>query len=331
MKSVHVLMSCGFATIVLCSGQALASFPIGQTVAAGGRDSVFRINCADGSSGTLNLYGMVWSDANTVRMGFLTANHVVSGTTVASIDFRGSGQAGTFNAVPTTQSLQQVGGEDLEFVGLSFSKAALGAANFATLAGLAPLTISADAGGAHTFQEWGYGVSATPDTIGATAYPFVYHTANAGEQYGTLRTFTNQILVNNARATAAGGLTIRDLQWNVFGPQVLVLVGSGAPGDSGAGLSDLAGPATTISGILTGGTDTRFNAAGMQVMDNTYNRIAWNSSLATTDVGYGLGFTAPLVTDLTGRDTTWIPTPGSVGFGLAGLLFAARRRRLADR
>jgi hypothetical protein len=304
-----------FGVLLSLGAPAMASFPIAQTVAAGGRDAVFRVTVGDGGQGTLNLYGTIASNNNFCRVCFLTANHVVSGTTVANIDYRGIGHAGTFNVVPSSQSLLQVGGEDMTFVGLQFNKANIGAGNFATLTGVAPLTIAANAGGTHSFQEWGYGVSGTPDTIGGTAYPFVYHAANAGEQYGVLRTFTNQLTVNTNRATAAGGLMIRDLTWDVFGPQVLLQVGSGAPGDSGAGLSDLAGPATTISGILTGGTDTRFDAAGNEVADNTFNRIAWMSALGNTDQGFGLGFTASIVTDLTNKCNVWgaalVPEPGS--------------------
>lgn len=328
-----IRIACAAIATFTCSVAAQwDSFPIGNTVPAGGRDSVFRVTNGLGGAGTLNLFGGVFSDANEIRMSFITANHVVAGTNVASIDFRGLGHAGTFNmaVAPASQIRRQIAGEDLVYIGLVFSKTTIGAANFATLQNIAPLTVAADAGGNHTFQEWGYGVSATPDTINGTPYPFVHHRGVAAEQYGTLRTFTNQLTANNVRASAAGGLTVRDFTWDVFGPQVLALVGSGAPGDSGAGLSDLAGAGTTISGILTGGTDTAFDAAGNVVdwqTNNTWNRIAWRAALGNTDRGFGLGFTPGIVIDLNAHNAGWIPAPGVVGFSGFAMLFAFRRRR----
>ncbi len=304
------------AVLLLVSGQALASFPIGQTIAAGGRDQVFRMTDTGGGAGTANLFG-VWSNATEVRLCFVTANHVAAAG-VASIDYRGHGHAGTFNAVPVTQTVQQVPGEDMAFVGLKFSKAQIGAANFATFAGLTGLTLAADAGGLHTFQEWGYGISATPDTINGTAYPFVHHVALPAERYGTLRTFTNTYTGNAAR-TNGSGINIRDVKW-VVGGAAMALLGSGAPGDSGAGLSDLKGPATTIHGILTGGEDDRYEDKG-----GNLTHIAWKNSYE----GYGLGFTPQLVGILNNRCAQYTPTPGAATLGIAAAgVFAWRRRRV---
>jgi len=306
------------SVLLLVSGQALASFPIGQTIAAGGRDQVFRMSNA-GGSGSANLYGVSFNGANIgasteVKLCFVTANHVAVGG-VTSIDFRGIGHAGTFNAVPLNGTVQQLGGEDVAFVGLKFTRAALGNANFNTLAGLTGLTLAADPGGNHTFQEWGYGISAVPDAALFPAYAYAYHSNVAGEQYGTLRTFRNTLTGNAARNTT--GYNVRDLKW-VVGGAAMALLGSGAPGDSGAGLSDLAGPATTINGILTGGQDDRFT----DKVGNSY--IAWK----TTHEGYGLGFTGQVVADLNLKCATYMPTPGALALGMGGLgVFAWRRRR----
>ena len=310
----------GASLVALLAGQALASFPIGQTVGAGGRDQVFRMTDPAGGSGTANLFGVSINGPNVgaateVKLCFVTANHVASGG-VANIDYRGLGHAGTFNAIPVTQTVQQLGGEDIAFVGLKFSKAQIGAANFATLAGLTGLTLAADPGGNHTFQEWGYGISAVPDAALFPGYQFAYHSNVAGEQYGTLRTFTNQLTGNVARNTT--GYNVRDLKWIVGGPLVLAQLGSGAPGDSGAGLQDLTGPANTIQGILTGGQDDRFT----DKLGNNY--IAWKNAFE----GYGLGFTAQIVADLNDKCAVYVPGPGMLGLGLAGAtVLAARRRR----
>lgn len=306
-----IALTCGAASLY-------ASFPIGQTVAAGGREAVVRLydtgwaNNDLNGAGTGNIF-MISAPAASpdIKICMVTAHHVYNGFTPDHIAYRGRDQAGRFNATPYQWNIQQIGTADIDFIGIKIKKADLGA-NAAVLSGIAPLGLGASPNGVgFDIQEWGFGLSATPDTVASTAYPFVYHPGVNAEEYGILRTFANRITVNTG--ANAGGYAIRNLRWAVGGPAI-ANVGSGAPGDSGAGLIDLAGNANTIMGILVGGTDTRF----------TSGKIAWTNA----DTGSGIGFSQQVVDDLVNRCQLFTPAPGSLSLGLAGLtIFAPRRRR----
>lgn len=303
-------LTCGTASV-------FASFPIGQTVAAGGRDAVVRLydtgwgNSDLNGAGTGNIFMISAPDASPdIKVCMVTAHHVYDGFTPDHIAYRGRDQAGRFNATPYQWNIQRIGTADLDFIGIKIKKADLGG-NAAVLAAIAPLALGASPNAVgFDVQEWGYGLSATPDTVASTAYPFVYHPGVNAEEYGIMRTFANRITVNTG--ANAGGYAVHTLRWVVGGPAI-ANVGSGAPGDSGAGLIDLAGNANTVMGILTGGTDTRF----------TSGKIAWTNA----DTGSGIGFSQQVVDDLVNRCDLFIPAPSSIGLGVGALACIVPRRR----
>lgn len=301
MNLRNVLVS----TSMLAGLAAQASFPNNQTVANNVQSSVLRV-FSDNGAGTANLIGSRLF-GNKLKLAFVTADHVMTGSRNGSLGFGGRGNAGSFDFGGILFESAQIGRGDLNVFGLTIELPTLGgdaaeqARRERILTGLALLAPMANPNArAFNFSEWGYGVGAAAGRIGGVAYDFVYDPAIAEHRYGIKRTFTKGATGVTAGAVM-GAYTYDRIDWTV-GNQ------SGAPGDSGAGLwrDD------KFIGILTGGNDVR--AGGLR---------GWNAAFA----GRGLAFSAADVAAMNRWAAGYVPTPGTTALLAAAGVLCARRRR----
>jgi hypothetical protein len=293
-------------------GTSLASFPINQTVGNNNQPSVLRV-FSDNGAGTANLIGSQ-RFGNKIKLAFVTADHVVSGSRGVRLGFGGRGPDGSFEFNTILYQSTQIGRGDLNVFGVTIElptlandvpverRAAEQARRERILAGLGTLNPVANPNaGAFNFSSTGYGLGAEAARVNGTAYDFVYDPTINAHQYGIKRSFNKRATGITANANV-GAYRYDRVDWTV-GNQ------SGAPGDSGAGLwAD-----GRFVGILTGGRDDRF-ADG---------RIGWMANYA----GRGLSFSEGQVTTMTDWSRGYVPTPGTAALLAAAGVLCARRRR----
>lgn len=284
---------------------AQGSFPLNQTVGIDVQPSVLRV-FSDGGAGTANLIG-ARQFGNKLKLAFVTADHVMTGSRSASLGFGGRDQRGQFEFNTILFESTQIGRGDLNVFGVTIELPVL-SANAAEntrregiLTGLRALAPVANPNNrAFTFTEWGYGLGAAAGRIGDRAFDFVYDPTVAAHEYGIKRTFTKDATGVTAGATV-GRYTYDRIDWTVG-------TASGAPGDSGAGLwRDDA-----FIGILTGGRDVRGEG-----------KIGWNADFA----GRGLAFSEADVTAMNRWAAAYVPTPGTAALLAAAGVICVRRRR----
>jgi hypothetical protein len=275
-----------------------------------------------GGAGTGTLIGKAYDpQSGNLYLGFVTADHVVRGTSGLTLGFRGLNDPNSFNIVPDS-SATFLGGPgnvvDMAFIGATVNLNNLTPLQGALLNSLNPLTVGvAPAAPGFNFTENGYGRSGRPDA-NFPGFAYVYHHDVADEQYGTQRFFNNT--VQNYLNYNNGFYNFDAMNW------FLRDAAGGAIAGEGQGNSGDSGASILYNGQIVGLLDDVWG-------DNT--RGIWKNDFGDEGFKIGSEGLGPRMTQayhdwLVNLDNAYceVPEPGSaILIFLGGLVFIGVRRR----